>query len=136
MTPIFKGKVKEGKLYFDRRDLFDLYITSLTGRVKVFVKRDRKVRSTGKGNERNMNGYYWLYLTLLENETGNSGNDLHEFFKEKFLLPRTVKLFGHATQLSPTTTELTSGEMWNYMLKIEELSGVPIPPHPEDELNN
>lgn len=136
ISPIFKAQIKEGKLFFDRRDLFDLYITSLTGRVKVFVKRDRKVRSTGKGNDRNMNGYYWLYLTLLENETGNSANDLHEFFKLKFLKPRIKTLFGKEVELAPTTTELTSMEMWNYMLKIEELSGVPIPPHPEDEINN
>lgn len=136
ITPIFKAQIKEGKLYFDRRDLFDLYISSLTGRVKIIVKRDRKVRSTGKPGERNMNGYYWIYLTLLEQETGNSANDLHEFFKLKFLKPRIKTLFGKEVEFVPTTTELTGMDMWDYMLKIEQLSGILIPPHPENELNN
>ena len=134
MTPIFKGTIKEGKLYFDRRDLFDLFVSSITGRVKISVKRDRKVRSTGKGNERNMNGYYWLYLTLLESETGNTANDLHEYFKKTFLKPRIKNLFGKEIELAPTTTELTGLEMWDYMLKIEELTKIQIPPHPEDEM--
>jgi len=132
ITPIFKATAKDGKLYFDRRDYFDHYISTLTGRVKIIIKRERKVRSTGKDGERNMNGYYWLYLTLLESETGNTANDLHEFFKQKFLKPRIKNLFGKDIELSPTTTELTGLEMWDYMLKIEELSGIPIPPHPED----
>ena len=130
----FKAQIKDGKILFDRRDLFDLYIASLTGKVKVSVKRVRKVRSTGKDGGRNMNGYYWLYLTLLEKETGNEANDLHDFLKKTFLKPRIKTLFGKEVELAPTTTEITSGEMWNYMLKIEELSGVPIPPHPESEI--
>jgi len=134
MTPIFRATIKDGKLFYDRRDLFDLFIGSITGRVKISVKRDRKVRSTGKGNERNMNGYYWLYLTLIESETGNTANDLHEYFKKTFLKPRIKTLFGKEIELASTTTELTGLEMWDYMLKIENLSGIQIPPHPEDEM--
>ncbi len=81
-----------------------------------------------------MNGYYWLYLTLLENETGNTANDLHEFFKKTFLKPRIKTLFGKDVELAPTTTELTGSDMWDYMLKIEDLTKIPIPPHPEDEI--
>lgn len=32
------------------------------------------------------NGLYWLWLTCISHETGNDKDDLHEYFKQKYLI--------------------------------------------------
>jgi hypothetical protein len=87
MKPTFLATIKEGKLYFDRRDLFDLYVVSLSGRVKVIIKRDRKVRSTGKSDDKgNQNGYLWgtVYPALCS-YLGYTADEMHHAITNKFL---------------------------------------------------
>ena len=40
------------------------------------------------------NGLYWLWLTCISHETGNDKDDLHEYFKKKYLEPVDSRLFG------------------------------------------
>ena len=48
----------------------------------------RKVRSISQ------NSLYWLWLTCIAFETGMDRSDLHEYFKEKYLIPEEVIMFG------------------------------------------
>ncbi len=77
------------------------------------------------------NSFYWVYLTVIARETGNSEDDLHEFFKEKFLPRKVAKIRGkehtHEFKKQTSTTHLTKLEMGEYMDKICEFTGVPIP---------
>ncbi len=77
------------------------------------------------------NNLYWLYLEEIEIETGNSANDLHEFFKREFLPPQfiTVKLKGKSIErkIPRSTTDLSKLEFGTYMEKICALTNVPIP---------
>lgn len=133
MRPTFYGTIQRGKLTLDNRDRFELYIGSLSGRVELTIQKYRKVRTTGKvGQRSNMNGYYWLYLGVIADETGDNINDLHEYFKRVLLPPRFIKVFGKEIKIPATTTELTGNEMWQYMLRIEQLTNIPIPPHPDE----
>ena len=135
-TPTFYGEVKDGKLKLNDPNIYHLYIGSLKGRVKIIIKKIRKARTTGQpGEKSNMNGYYWIYLTVIATETGDNINDLHEFFKRKLLPPRFTKVLEKNIKLPSTTTNLTGLEMWNYMLEIENLTGIPIPPHPDEDTN-
>ena len=40
------------------------------------------------------NALYWLWLTCIEPETGNSKEDLHQYFKMKYLGTETVNILG------------------------------------------
>ena len=37
---------------------------------------------------------YWLWLGCIAFETGNDKDDIHEFFKGKFIVPEIVEVFG------------------------------------------
>ncbi|HPQ42909.1 MAG TPA: hypothetical protein PKZ42_01680 [Syntrophales bacterium] len=132
MRLTFYGTINNGKLTLDNRNIFEMYLGSSKGRVKITLEQFKKVRSTGKDGERNMNGYYWLYLNVISQETGDHPNNLHEYFKRKLLPPSIVIILAREVKLPATTTKLSGNEMWDYMVKIEELTGIPIPPHPDE----
>ena len=82
-----------------------------------------------------MNGYYWIYLTVIASDTGDNINDLHEYFKRALLPPRFVNVMDKQVKLPATTTEITGLEMMEYMEKINALTGIPILPHPDEQVN-
>jgi hypothetical protein len=49
------------------------------------------------------NGLYWLWLTCISHETGNDKDDLHEYFKLKFIAPEHITLFGEVQERRSTT---------------------------------
>jgi len=79
----------------------------------------------------NQNSFYWLYLGIIERETGNSSNDLHEYFKRELLPPKFIKLKGKEHKVTRSTTELNKVEFGEYMEKICAECSVPIP-DPQD----
>jgi hypothetical protein len=52
---------------------------------------------------------------------------LHEFFKRKLPPPRFVTIRGEEMQLPGSTTDLSKGEMVNFMDRICALTNIPIP---------
>lgn len=68
-----------------------------------------------------------MYLELIEKETGNGANDLHEYFKRALLAPKWLTVLGKEIKVPKSTTELTKVEFGDYMDKIAALSGVAIP---------
>ena len=79
----------------------------------------------------NQNSYYWLYLGIIERETGNDSNSLHEYFKIKFLPPKFIKLKGKEHKVPRSTTELNKVEFGEYLEKICAECNVPLP-NPEE----
>ena len=77
------------------------------------------------------NALYWVYLSVISEETGNYPEDLHDFFKIRFLPKKIVKIKGrkHQYDLEKTksTTELDKNEFSEYMKKIESMTEIPIP---------
>jgi hypothetical protein len=69
---------------------------------------------------------------VIADETGDNQQDLHEYLKWKLLPPRFAHILGQTVRMPATTTELTGAEMMDYMMRIEQVCGVPIPPHPDD----
>jgi len=85
------------------------------------IERQKPVRSLSQNN------YYWLYLGLVEAETGNDRNELHSIFKRKFL-PVTVKqLYGETFAVTSSTRNLDKIAFGEYLDKISALTGVPLP---------
>lgn len=83
------------------------------------------------------NALMWVYLTKIALETGDDAEDLHEFFKSKFLPKRIVKIKGkeneHEVESIGSTTKLNKADFGEYMSKIERLTGIAIPSKEEAE---
>ena len=81
------------------------------------------------------NSFYWVYLSVISRETGNEPDDLHEYFKQKLLPRKIVKIKGKKGEYEfekiKSTTELSKSEFGEYMEKICAITSVPIP-NPED----
>lgn len=80
----------------------------------------------------------WI-VDAIGRETGNDADDLHRFFKNKFLPPRIIEVNGEVMELEPTTTTLTTVGMSEYMERIRawcasEL-GLVLPEYRPDERN-
>ena len=60
---------------------------------------------------------YWKWLGIIANETGNDKDDLHDYFKVKFLSPELVSIFG-MEQMRYTTSGLPAKEMSEYMDRV------------------
>ena len=117
----FHGTVNGGKLKLDHPDSFKNYVETLDGKVTLSLKVYKRGRTI------NQNSLYWVYLNVLEQETGDSANNLHEFLKRKLLNPRFVKVMGEDIKLPATTTNLDTTGFSEYMERIEQLTGIPIP---------
>lgn len=119
----FSCHIENGKLRVDTPDKYQKYLSGLNEGVKLTLDIDKKtnVRS------RSQNNYYWMYLGVIEDETGNEANDLHELFKRKFLPPQFKTILGHDLKLPASTTTLSKHDFSEYMEKICAETGVPIP---------
>jgi hypothetical protein len=73
------------------------------------------------------NKLYWKYLGIIEMETGNNANDLHEYFRRVFLIPKIIKVMGKEVKIPTSTTELKKNEFSDYLDKICAETGVAIP---------
>src|SRR5947209_5183910 len=52
------------------------------------------------------NAYYWAYLNIIANETGDNASALHELFKRELLPPRFIKARGREFKIPGSTKEL------------------------------
>lgn len=73
------------------------------------------------------NAFYWLYIGVIEKETGNLAYDLHELFKRKFLPPIPKKILGVEFKLPASTTELSKADFGEYLDKISAFTEIAIP---------
>ena len=73
------------------------------------------------------NNYYFNYLGVVEYETGNSANDLHELFKRTLLPPKFIKVMGKEIKIPASTTELSKTQFADYLDKICAETNVPLP---------
>ena len=73
------------------------------------------------------NQLYWLFLGVIERETGNSANDLHELFRRTLLPPKFIKVLDKEIKIPKSTTELNKLEFADYLDKISSEVGIEIP---------
>lgn len=72
------------------------------------------------------NAYYWVYLELIEGQTGNAANDLHELFRRTLLPPKFITVMGKEIKIPRSTTELNKVEFAEYLEKICAETKVPL----------
>ena len=119
----FTAIVQKGKIAIETPDKWKKYLLGFSDGTKMVVYIDRKKNTRSLSQ----NAFYWLYLGVIESETGNTANDLHELFKRKFLPPQEKVILGQAIKLPSSTANLSKYDFSEYMEKICAESGVPIP---------
>lgn len=119
----FNLKVVNKQLTFSsetHKALFNEFLKDNEGKI-VQVSKYVPIRSNQQNN------FYWLYLGMIESETGNNADDLHEYFKRKYLKPEFIEVFGNEVKIPGTTTKLTKADFTDYLDRICAESGVAIP---------
>lgn len=102
---------------------------SLNKKYSIEIKVQREQRSLPQ------NKLYWLYLACLQDETGEHKDNLHEYFKSKFLGVDERECFGTRFYLPNTTTKLDTLQFKNYLDRIQEFANVELGitlPDPKD----
>jgi hypothetical protein len=92
-------------------------------------KRFKKVRSNDQ------NALYWMWLTCLEQETGQEKDSLHDYFREKYLQVTYDQVFDSERKILQSTTKLDTVAMKNYLDKIQVFAATELAvtlPDPED----
>ena len=123
MTPKFQGNVENGKFTLVNKELFQEYLSTLSGRVEMIVKK------TSRGRSNNQNRYYWgVVITILGDELGYTRDEMHNALKWKFL--RSEKKMLPTTR---STTDLTTKEFEDYTETVRRWAasdlGIQIPQH-------
>jgi hypothetical protein len=73
------------------------------------------------------NKLYFAYLNIIEIETGNTADDLHQYFKRTLLPPKFIQVLGKEIKVPKSTTELSKIEFSDYMDKISAEVNIPVP---------
>ena len=123
----FKVKKEGENRHAFEHDAEKQYYTGLLSQMPVgaeyyiAIKEKRPTRTLAQNN------YYWLYLSGLERELGYTSDELHEYYKHKFLKGQTIQVNEMFIEKYPTTTDLTIKEFMEYIRNIEVDCGIPAP---------
>jgi hypothetical protein len=106
------------------------YIEKLFDRdKKVKIEPVRRMRSVSQ------NRLYWLWIACLEHETGNSKEDLHSYFKQRYIEPMNKIVFGETIEMRPSTKDLDTKYFTLYLDKIQQFAATDLKitlPNPSD----
>lgn len=85
------------------------------------------------------NRLLWLWLNCISDETGQDKNDLHEYFKQKYLGFDTRTMFGVQVYKSVSTSSLDTKQFTQYLEHIQAFASTELGielPNPEDQYWN
>lgn len=99
---------------------FKQYCKEHIGKI-LSIKPQIRTRSLSQNN------LYWMYLGVIEHETGNVADDMHEYFRRTLLPPKFIKVMGKEIKIPGSTSGLSKNEFSEYMEKIYAETEVPIP---------
>ena len=129
-TPLFRGRVEQGKICLERREDFAAHIASLDGKpIELTLKREVKRRGPAQ------NRYYWgVVIKTMADAWGWIGEDLHYELRRKFLAvdPDAETPF----VMARSTSDLSTVEFNEYVEKVLQFAaemGVFVPSPGEAE---
>lgn len=125
----FLGKIENRILTIYDQDGYNQHLASLDGKISIDIK------PLGKDRTLLQNNYYWLYLKVIADETGEDPDSLHHLFKNKFLLPTSKVVMGEEVVIPPTTTKQSKKDFTEYIERISAFCEIP-PPDTELYLYN
>lgn len=83
------------------------------------------------------NRLLFLWINCISGETGQDKDDLHTYFKHKFLQPDFIRVFGQQIYITPTTTTLDTKQFTDYLNNIQIFAAAELGitlPNPEDAI--
>lgn len=119
---MFHARIIDGKLSFGpviRQQVQDMLAVNEGKTVRLEI-----VKPT-RSNQQNR--YYWLFLGIIERETGQNADDIHEWAKRKFLPPRFATINGDEIKIPASTTDLNKNDFTEYLDKIAAEVGIALP---------
>ena len=88
-------------------------------------------RKIKKSRTLNQNNGYWLWLTHLENRTGQDKEEIHEYFLQKFPTYEIKEILNRQEKVQVRTSGMNVKQMSNYMNKVQTFChvelGEPLP---------
>lgn len=81
-----------------------------------------KIERVPEKRSLDQNSLYWLWLTCIQQHTGNSRELLHNHFRSEYLPIQVVKVFGVDQQIPTSTKELNTAQFTQYLNKICEFA--------------
>ena len=131
MTPVFSGKIENGKLRITERDKFDIYLSRFEGKDIDLIVEKKGLARTRTLRE---NSYYWgVVLKLISDEAGHSADDIHDYCKAKFLSKIVMK-----EKVSGSTKKLSTIKFEEYLENIRRWASIELScviPLPNEVLN-
>jgi len=118
--------IKNGKVTYQNKELFDDHMLNYEGKTVVITVGEQKKRRS-----LNLNSYYWaVVVKLLSEETGYDKDEMHEVLKSMFLRTR-YQIKGVWVDSTKSTTKLSHKEMSEFIEEVKRFAsttlGVYIP---------
>ena len=123
MAQVYIFKAKDGLWDFGSDYSYKRFLAGL----KENEGKTYRIEALTNTRSLSQNNLYWMYLNLIERETGNNANDLHEYFRRTLLPPKFIKVMGKEVKIPMSTTELKKTDFGEYMEKICAEVNIPIP---------
>lgn len=95
-------------------------LVSLLAKLPLKPVQQVTVEDYAPNRSSQQNRRYWLLLNEAAKKMGEyDADDLHEFFKQKFLGTRVVEIAGERATVQPSTRKLSTKRFRNYMDQVE-----------------
>lgn len=97
--------------------------------INIVVHRERRTID--------QNRLLFLWINCISSETGQDKDNLHRYFKDKFLTRDYIRVFGKQIYIEPTTTTLDTKQFADYLNQIQVFAQVElgiILPNPDDAI--
>lgn len=110
--------IQDGKLRWINEAYMAHWLPKFEGQKAVLtIKKKWSKRSL------NQNKLYWLWLDIIAEDTGHTPDELHTIYKGLFSPKKIIKVGKRVFNIPKGTSELSKGEMVEYMLNVEAEAG-------------
>ncbi len=116
------GKIdKSGKLTINNQKDFLKYLKQFVPINKDFTEVEILVKKRKSKRSLEQNRLWWVYMTILANETGMMKDAMHEVCKYKFLKKETViEATGEIMEYIGSTTQLNKSEFADMIAELQQ----------------
>ena len=112
MTTTIIARKTDGKVVMDK-DIEYVFSTLKNGAYHITIKRASEKRSI------NQNSLLWMWLSLMERETGTPKTEFYKFYKQKFL-SRSVQIGNRIeNDCTDDPKELTKERFTDFLRKVQ-----------------
>ncbi len=122
---LFHVTIKNSRIAFKserHKEMFTMFLTQFNNREVMIEILEKKSKRSDQQNR-----YYWVYLTMLSRETGYTKDEIHEWAKSACMPTQIKEIFGDKVRIKKSTAKLTIGQFCEYIMNIEQKTGIPAP---------